>query len=298
MPGGVVTRPRSYREATARRRVAGLLDAGTFTEWVGPGARATSPHLAALGAPVSFDDGVVVGEGRLTGERVVVIAQEGLFNGGAVGEVHGAKIRGAFERACAEPPRAVVFCIDSGGVRLHEANAGLLAISEIMRAQFAAQSAGIPVWALVGGTCGAFGGMGIVARLCDAVVMSEEGRLGLSGPEVIETVKGVEEFDARDRALVWRVTGGKIRRTLGEATHLVEDDLTAFREAVVALLSSRQGPVPFTLETLQAAQARLEGRAARDAAVRDGQVLWDRLGLDDAALMETAQFNRRLQELS
>ncbi|MDE2343990.1 MAG: biotin-independent malonate decarboxylase subunit beta [Betaproteobacteria bacterium] len=293
-----MTRAPSYREATARHRVAGLLDAGTFVEWVGPGARATSPHLAALGSPVSFDDGVVVGEGRFSGERVVMIAQEGLFNGGAVGEVHGAKIRGALERACAQPPRAVVFCIDSGGVRLHEANAGLLAISEIMRALFAVQSAGIPVWALVGGTCGAFGGMGIVARLCDAVVMSEEGRLGLSGPEVIETVKGVEEFDARDRALVWRVTGGKIRRTLGEATHLVEDSLVAFRDAVGALLASGQGPVPFTLETLQASQARLEARAAWDAAVRDGQALWDRLGLGDAALMETAQFNRRLQEVS
>ena len=32
--------------------------------------------------------------------------------------------------------------------------------------------------------------MGIVARCCDHVIVSEEGRLALSGPEVIETVEG------------------------------------------------------------------------------------------------------------
>ena len=42
--------------------------------------------------------------------------------------------------------------------------------------------------------------MGIVARCCDAIAMSEEGRLGLSGPDVIEATKGVEELDAADRA--------------------------------------------------------------------------------------------------
>lgn len=290
---------KSYREATARQRVAGLLDAGSFAEWVGPAARATSPHLAALGLPCSFDDGVVVGQGRVEEAVVTIIAQEGQFNGGAVGEVHGAKIRGALQRAVRERPTAVVFCIDSGGVRLHEANAGLLAISEIMRALLAVQGAGIPVWALVGGSCGAFGGMGIVARLCDAVVMSEEGRLGLSGPEVIETVMGVEEFDARDRALVWRVTGGKIRRTLGEATVLVEDRLSAFRAALESLRHSCPVALPRTLDALQAVQDQLTARATRESDLRDGQALWDRLGLGaDAAWMDTAQFNRRLQELA
>jgi len=292
----------SYREAAARLRVQGLLDAHSFTEWLGPVQRVTSPHLAALDAPVSFDDGVVVGQGQLAAQPVVVIAQEGLFNGGAVGEVHGAKIRGAMLRAVAERPRAVLLCVDSGGVRLHEANAGLIAISEIMRALFAVQAAGIPVIALVGGTCGAFGGMGIVARLCDAVIISEEGRLGLSGPEVIETVKGVEEFDSRDRALVWRITGGKIRRTLGEATLLVDDDIAAFRAAVVEIIGDRprlpdkRGLSPDTLQSLQAAQRRLAARAALDGAIRDGQQVWDQLGLGtEVSLMSPAEFNRCLE---
>ncbi|MHB8353475.1 MAG: biotin-independent malonate decarboxylase subunit beta [Burkholderiales bacterium] len=298
----------SYREAAARLRVQGLLDAHSFTEWLGPALRVTSPHLAALDAPVSFDDGVVVGQGQIAAQAVVVIAQEGLFNGGAVGEVHGAKIRGALLRAVGEHPRAVLLCVDSGGVRLHEANAGLIAISEIMRALFTVQAAGIPVIALVGGTCGAFGGMGIVARLCDAVIISEEGRLGLSGPEVIETVKGVEEFDSRDRALVWRITGGKIRRTMGEATRLVDDDIAAFRAAVVEMIGDRprlekRGLSPITLSpdslhSLEAAQRRLVARAALDPAIRDGQQVWDQLGLGaEVSLMSPETFNLRLEAL-
>src|SRR5690606_13361444 len=121
---------------------------------------------------------------------------------------------------------------------LHEANAGLIAISEIMRAVLAARAEGVPVIALVGSGNGAFGGMGIVARCCSAVLMSEEGRLSLSGPEVIETVRGVEEFDSRDRALVWRVTGGKHRYLIGDASTLVADRMQAFADAAVAAIAA------------------------------------------------------------
>ena len=193
---------RSYYEADARERIDGLLDAGSFTEFVGPRRRLISPHLAQLDTPGAFDDGIVVGEGRLRGRHVLIAAQQGAFMGGGVGEVHGAKLTGLLERAAATTPDAVVLLLDTGGVRLHEANAGLIAISEIMRATLGARAAGVPVLALIGSGNGAFGGMGIVARCCSAVIMSEEGRLSLSGPDVIETVRGVEEFDARDRALV------------------------------------------------------------------------------------------------
>src|SRR5438132_11171697 len=108
--------------------------------------------------------------------------------GGAVGEVHGAKLVGMLQRAVDEKveerANAVVLLLETGGVRLHEANAGLIAVSEVMRAVLDARAAGIPVVALVGGSNGCFGGMGIVARCSNAVLMSEEGRLAMSGPEV------------------------------------------------------------------------------------------------------------------
>ena len=146
-------------------------------------------------------------------------------------------------RAAQTRPDGVLLLLDTGGVRLHEANAGLIAISEIMRATLDARAAGVPVIALIGSGNGAFGGMGIVARCCSTVIMSEEGRLSLSGPEVIETVRGVEEFDSRDRALVWRVTGGKHRYLIDQAQVLVPDAI--------------ESPHPFYL--------RVHGRASANA---------------------------------
>jgi malonate decarboxylase beta subunit len=290
----------SYFEASARMRLSGMVDADSFSEFCPPQMRQTSPHLARLDAPLAFDDGVIVGRAKLAGHAVLIAAQEGRFNGGAVGEVHGAKIRGLLDKALIEMPAAVLLLVDSGGVRLHEANAGLIAISEIMRAVLRVQAAGIPVFALVGGSCGAFGGMGIVTRLCAEVVMSEQGRLSLSGPEVIETVKGVEEFDSRDRALVWRITGGKLRRTLGEATRLVDDLIPAFRTTTAELIEryQKQPIAPTSLDDLLDAQARLAARSERFANARDGREIWQAGFADASRVSELTvdEFNLQLGE--
>lgn len=268
----------SFTEASARERLEALLDPGTFDEFVPPQDRVMSPHLKILGSPAAFDDGVAVGRGKIDGRRVLVAAQEGAFMGGAVGEVHGAKIVGLLERALDERPDGVLLLLESGGVRLHEANAGLIAVSEIMRAVLAVRAAGIPVIVLDGGRIGVFGGMGIVSRLCDAVVMSEEGRLGLSGPEVIETTMGVEEFDASDKALVWRVTGGKHRYILGDAAALVADDADAFRRAAVALLRPTR---PLDLADLEAEHRHLGERLDRFGGAGDGMEIWSGLGIEN-----------------
>jgi len=285
---------KSYREATARQRLAAMLDAGSFTEFLPPQLRVTSPHLHQLDAPVSFDDGVVVGSGLLAGRRVFVAAQEGSFMGGAVGEVHGAKLTGMLQRAVVEGVDAVLLLLETGGVRLHEANAGLIAVSEVMRAVLDARAAGVPVVALVGGSNGCFGGMGIVARCTDGVVISEEGRLAMSGPEVIETAGGVEEFDARDRALVWRVTGGKHRYLIGDAQEIVADDIDAFGAAALRLVdAARAAGTALTLEGLEAEHALLADRLARFGACDDPLEIWDGLGIAaprQVPLLETDAF--------
>ena len=125
LPGAFTPAP-CFFEATARQRVQQLLDAGSWREFLPPPTLASSPHLAALDMPGAFDDGVIIGAGLLGAKAVLVAAQEGRFMGGAVGEIHGAKIVGLLRRALAEKPAAVLLLVDSGGVRLHEANAGLL----------------------------------------------------------------------------------------------------------------------------------------------------------------------------
>ncbi|MEO5692751.1 MAG: biotin-independent malonate decarboxylase subunit beta [Usitatibacter sp.] len=265
-----------FLEATARQRVRRFFDAGTVHEWLGPAERVTSPHLPALGMPVAFDDGVMVGRAALGGQPVFFAAEEPEFMGGSVGEVHGAKLTGLLLRAARDKPRGVVLLLDTGGVRLHEANAGLIAISEIQRAVFAARAAGVAVIVVSAGLNGCYGGLGIVARGCDWIVMTEEGRLSVSGPEVIEAQKGVEEFDARDRALVWRTMGGKHRYLIGEADALAADTFDALREAVMPFLGRSR---PLDLESVKAEHAALGRRLQRFGTAQDSLDIWSGLGV-------------------
>lgn len=265
-----------FFEDTARQRVRRFFDAGSVRELLGPAERVTSPHLPALDLPVAFDDGIVIGEAFLDGKPVMFAAEEPAFMGGSVGEVHGAKLTGILLRAARERPSAVVLLLDTGGVRLHEANAGLIAISEIQRAVFDARAAGVPIIAVSAGTNGCYGGLGIVARGCDWVVMTEEGRLSVSGPEVIEAQQGVEEFDARDRALVWRTMGGKHRYLLGEADVLASDNFESLRAAVAALLHR---PRALDLESVQREHTALGRRLQRFGGAADAVDIWAGLGI-------------------
>ena len=269
----------SFAECSARERVARLLDPASFEEWLPPSARVMSPHLAQLGVPSAFDDGIVIGRGRLDGHGVFIAAQEGEFMGGGVGEVHGAKLVGLLQRALRDRPAAVLLLAESGGVRLHEANAGLIAVSEVMRAVLDVRAAGVPVVVLIGGANGCFGGMGIVARCADWVVMSDSARLAMSGPEVIEASHGVEEFDSHDRALVWRTTGGKHRFLSGDCDVLVDDEVQAFRDAAIDALGHANA---LTLESLEREHVLLATRLRDAPAGADALALWRQFGVHDA----------------
>lgn len=290
--------PKSFFESTARARIAGLLDPNSFTEFCRPRARHVSPHLPNLDMPVAFDDGVVVGEGKMDGRPVLIAAQEGGFMGGAVGEVHGAKITGLLERALETQPEGVVLLLDSGGVRLHEANAGLIAVGEIQRAVFDVRHAGIPVIVVIGGRNGCYGGASIVARSCDVIIASEEGRLSVSGPEVIEAVEGIEEFDAQDRALVWRTMGAKHRRLIGEIDCLVPDDMEAFRKAVLSYLGQKRA---LDLDALEEEHAKLAARLDAFRDCTDAREIWAKLGVnapERVPEMEADEFNNLVEALA
>ena len=210
--------------------------------------------------------------------------------GGAVGEVHGAKIVGVLERAVRDHPAAVLLLLETGGVRLQEANAGLIAVSEVMRAILSARVAGVPVIVVIGGQYGCFGGMGIAARCASSIVMSEEGRLGLSGPEVIETARGVEEYDSRDRALVWRTVGGKHRYLLGECDTIVPDSMEAFQQAITACINNGDN---WTLAALEQEHQLLSDRVQRFGNCKDGRDIWRELGWADPdalAMMDNDEF--------
>ena len=145
-----------------------------------------------------------------------------------------------------------------------------------MRAITEARAAGIAVIALVGGRAGAFGGAGLTAATCSRIAISEQGRTGVSGPEVIETNKGVEEFDSKDKALVWSVTGGRNRRLIGGADAYVEDSAVGFRNAALEFID--RAP-PFDLATLHAEHERLTARHEMFGACSTTAEMWPALGV-------------------
>ncbi|MDC4922701.1 biotin-independent malonate decarboxylase subunit beta [Acinetobacter baumannii] len=249
-----------FIELSARERAKALLDEGTFRELLDPFARVMSPWLVKQNIVPQADDGVVIAKGTIQEQPVVLISIEGLFQGGSLGEVGGAKIAGALELAVEDNlkgiPTAAILLLETGGVRLQEANLGLAAIAEIQAAIVNLRQYQ-PVIAVVAGSVGCFGGMSIAAGLCSYIVMTQEGRLGLNGPQVIEQEAGVQEYNAKDRPFIWSITGGNQRFTSDLADAYVDDDRQKIRQQVIDYLTQgvphqhRSSNYSFYLEKLQ-----------------------------------------------
>lgn len=303
----------SFYEATARQRAVNLVDKDTFTELLPPIDKMTSPHLPVLGEAVSFDDGVVTGVGKIGKRPVFIISQEGRFIGGAVGEVHGAKMVAVFRLAlqCYDKIRekypqdyekrtpAIVISFETGGVRLHEANAGLLAHAEVME-QIQHCRGKVPVIGLVGSKVGCFGGMGFVSVATDLVIMSPLGRIGLTGPEVIEEAMGKKEFDASDRGLIYRITGGKHKYIMRDAAYLVEDTIGAFRNQLIEVLQMKYEEIEGhrSIGSLALAEKQLElVKLAASLKPKDAYDVWAYFGNSNSQEIPDMPYGRFMQEV-
>ncbi|MGI9075525.1 MAG: biotin-independent malonate decarboxylase subunit beta [Bryobacteraceae bacterium] len=226
---------KSFIELSARRRAQMLLDSGTFLELLDPFDRISSPWLPRQGIVPQSDDGAVIARGKIDGHPAVVLAIEGGFQGGSIGEVSGMKMATALELALADNQQGIatrpVLLLETAGVRLQEANLGLAVVAEI-QASIIALREYIPVVAVIAGMVGCFGGMALSAALCSYVIMTRQGRLGMNGPEVIEQEAGIEEFDSADKQMIWSIDGGEQRYETGFADVLVNDDIAEMTAAV------------------------------------------------------------------
>src|SRR5690606_36697794 len=184
----------SLDDLGGRQRPRALLNTGTFRESLDTFQRVMSPWMARQDVVPQADDGWVIAKDLLNGLPVVITAIEGAFQGGSLGEVGGAKMAGALELAAEDnrkgvPTRAVLL-LETGGVRLQEANLGLAVIADIHAAIVDLQQYQRVV-GVVAGSVGCFGGMSIAAGLCSYLLVTQEARLGLNGPQVIEQEAGL-----------------------------------------------------------------------------------------------------------
>ena len=168
-------------ENSASRRIATLLDEGSFVEIGGAvTARSTTFNLQEKAAP---SDGVITGYGVIDGNLVYVYSQDADVLGGALGEMHAKKIAIIYDMAM-KMGAPVIGLIDCAGLRLQEATDALEAFGSLYHKQ-ALASGVIPQVTAIFGMCG--GGLAVVPGLTDFTFMeAKDGKLFVNSPNALE----------------------------------------------------------------------------------------------------------------
>ncbi len=168
-------------ENSASRRIATLLDEGSFAEIGGAvTARSTTFNLQEKAAP---SDGVITGYGVIDGNLVYVYSQDADVLGGALGEMHAKKIARIYDMAM-KMGAPVIGLIDCAGLRLQEATDALEAFGSLYHKQ-ALASGVIPQVTAIFGMCG--GGLAVVPGLTDFTFMeAKDGKLFVNSPNALE----------------------------------------------------------------------------------------------------------------
>jgi len=142
---------------------------------------------------ITADDtsGVLCAKGLVRGKPVVVFCSDATIQGGAMGYAGCKAILVAYERALADDV-PIVGIWHSGGARLAEGVVSLHAVGEVFAIMTRA-SGKIPQISIVIGA--AAGGAAYGPALTDIVILGPDGRIFVTGPDVVRSVTG-ENVDA------------------------------------------------------------------------------------------------------
>lgn len=164
---------------------------------------------------VTADDGsgMLAARGTVNGQQVVGFCSDATVMGGALGIDGCQAVVRAYEVALAEG-LPVVGIWHSGGARLAEGAASLDAVGQIFHIMTAA-SGKIPQISVVLGF--AAGGAAYGPALTDVVILAPEGRIFVTGPDVVRSVTG-EDVD------MLRLGGPDTHGRRSGVVHVVADD--------------------------------------------------------------------------
>jgi len=197
-------------------RLSALFDAGTLS--------------LLLPADTS---GVLAGEGEIDGVPAVAFASDPRVQGGAMGSEGCAAIVTAYERAL-EIGAPVIGLWHSGGARLREGALSLHAVGTVFAAMTRA-SGKVPQISVVLGA--AAGGAAYGPALTDLVILSDGGRIFVTGPDVVRSVTG-EDVDMA------RLGGPEPHSRRSGVVHIVtptDADALATARELVSLLGDQHG---------------------------------------------------------
>jgi acetyl-CoA/propionyl-CoA carboxylase carboxyl transferase subunit len=177
------------------------------------------------------DSGFLAATGLIEGTRAVSYASDATIQAGAMGETGCQVILAAYRRALADGC-PIIALFHSSGARLQEGVMSLHAVGEVFAAMTRA-SGKIPQISVVLGP--AAGGAAYGPALTDIVILGPNGRIFVTGPDVVRSVTG-EDVDAL------RLGGPEPHGRRSGVVHVVsesDDDAYAKARSLAALLGDQ-----------------------------------------------------------
>jgi methylmalonyl-CoA carboxyltransferase large subunit len=179
-----LARQREQGKLTARQRIDGLVDAGSFEEF-GLFAQHRQSQFGMAGKEVPAD-GVVTGAASINGRLVHLASQDFTVLGGSAGEVHSLKVADVMERAL-KTGSPFIFVNDSGGARVQEGIDSLSGYGRVFYSNVLLSGA-VPQISIICGPCA--GGAAYSPALTDFIIQTRQAQMFITGPQVIKQVTG------------------------------------------------------------------------------------------------------------
>ncbi len=220
-----IARQHARGKQTARERVEGLLDPGSFIEL--DRYRVHRSHDFGLADKRIPGDGVITGQGLIAGRLVYIFAHDFTVFGGSLGEVYAEKICKVQDAAYRDGAPCIGL-YDSGGARIQE---GIEALSGYVDVCFrnVRNSGVIPQITAIMGPCA--GGAVYSTSLSDFTIMVRgTSYMYVTGPDVVKTV-------LHEEATHEELGGADVHDAITGVASLVVDDDDAALAAIRALLA-------------------------------------------------------------
>ncbi len=169
---------------SSRERVTRLVDKESFEE-IGMFARHRATYFGMADKDLPAD-GVVTGCATIDGRLVHLASQDFTVAGGAAGETHSNKVADMMGMSL-KTGSPFIFINDSGGARVQEGIDSLAGYARVFYNNVML-SGTVPQISLICGPCA--GGAAYSPALTDFVIQTRQGRMFITGPQVIKQVTG------------------------------------------------------------------------------------------------------------
>jgi acetyl-CoA carboxylase carboxyltransferase component len=207
-----IDRQHAQGKLTARERIEGLLDPGTFREM----DMFVTHRTVGFGIEEQkyLSDSVVTGWGRIDGRLVYLFSQDFTVFGGSLGEVHAEKVCKIMDLAM-KNGAPVIGLNDSGGARIQEGVVSLAAYAYVFLRNVLASGV-VPQISAIMGPCA--GGAVYSPAMTDFILMVKDTSfMHITGPDVIKAV-------TREEVTSEELGGAMVHNAKSGVAHFAAED--------------------------------------------------------------------------